>query len=84
MADTDSVALRLSTAEREAVAALAAGVGVLAERDVTPEAALVAATELGLTRLLEDFELPDEDVRARVASARDDLRTSWSRGNACL
>ncbi|MGH3095460.1 MAG: hypothetical protein ACRDMV_05605 [Streptosporangiales bacterium] len=84
MTDSGAVTLRLSAEELAALDALTAGIGVLAEREIGTDAAVVAATELGLTRLLEDFELPDEAVRERVSSARDGVRTAWSRGNACL
>lgn len=84
MSELRDVQLRLTTHEGEALAALTAGVGRLADRDIEQEAAVVAAVELGLTRLIEDFELPSQELQARVASAREKLRRHWIRGNACV
>ena len=40
--------------------------------------------ELALTRLIEDFEVPDPKAREQVQLARDDLRAHWVRGSASL
>ncbi len=77
------VVLHLTTGEIEALDAVKDGVGVLAARGCDRESALVAALELALVRLSEDFDLPEPDggtVRQGLAG----LRSAWSRGNACL
>jgi hypothetical protein len=56
----------------------------VAESDLTEEDALVAALELALTRLIDDFEVPDPVARAQVQRARDNLRANWIRGSATL
>lgn len=81
---TTDVVLRLTAQEVAALDAVTAGVGQLAERPVDHEAAMAAALDLCLTRLLEDFELPDAAVREQVSRAQEDLRQHWSRGSACL
>jgi hypothetical protein len=58
-------------------------VAVLAGRTVDREAALVAAVELALVRLAEDFELPDPNGET-VRNALETMRSTWARGNACL
>jgi hypothetical protein len=63
---------------------LTAGVAGLAERPVGTEAAVVAAIELGLSRLIDDFEVPDPAVREQVRQAWEALRRDWRGGNACL
>jgi hypothetical protein len=78
------ITLQLTTVEGAALDALAAGVGQLSGRRVDREAATAAALDLSLTRLLDDYELPDPAVTAQVERARSCLRESWSRGNACL
>jgi hypothetical protein len=76
--------VRFTDQERIGLAALAAGLRGVAETDLTEEDALVAALELALTRLIEDFEVPDPAVRDEVQRARDDLRAHWVRGGATL
>ncbi len=44
---------------------------------------LIAAVELALVRLTEDFELPGADA-ASVRHELETMRSTWSRGNACL
>jgi hypothetical protein len=79
-----SITLHLTDAEAAALDALAAAVGQLSGRDVDSEAATAAALDLGLTRAIDDYELPDPAVRELVARARANLRETWTRGNACL
>ena len=79
-----SVTLHLTDAEADALGALAAAVGQLSGRTVDSEAATAAALDLCLTRVIDDYELPDAAVRELVVRARHDLRESWTRGNACL
>lgn len=67
-----------------ALSALTAGVSQLPERSVETEAAVAAALDLCLTRLIEDFEIPDAAVREQASQARERMREHWSRGNACL
>ena len=57
--------------------------GALAERPVDRESAVTAALELALVRLTEDFELPAGDADS-VRHGLETMRSSWSRGNACL
>jgi hypothetical protein len=78
------IALHLTDEEAAALGALTAGVSQLADRTVETEAAVAAALDFCLTRLVEDFELPNASVRQRVNQARDDMREHWTRGNACL
>jgi hypothetical protein len=78
------MALHLTDEEAAALDALTAGVSQLAERAVETEAAVAAALDFCLTRLTEDFEIPDTAVREQVAHARERMREHWSRGNACL
>jgi hypothetical protein len=81
--DSHEVVLRLTGGELEALDAVRSGVGALAARGLDRESAVIAAVELALVRLVEDFDLPEPDaatVRAGLAS----LRSAWSRGNACL
>jgi hypothetical protein len=78
------ITLHLTDVEADALDALAAGVGQLSGRDIDREVATVAALDLCLTRLIEDYELPDARVRERVERARQGLRESWTRGNACI
>jgi hypothetical protein len=79
-----SITLHLTDAEAEAFDALAAAVGQLSGRVVDSEAATAAALDLCLTRAIDDYELPDPTVRELVARARNNLRASWTRGNACI
>ena len=74
---------QLTTGEVEALEAVRRGVGALAERPIDRESAVTAALELALVRLGEDFELPAADADA-VRGGLDAMRSSWSRGNACL
>ncbi|WP_427889012.1 hypothetical protein ACQHIV_37170 [Kribbella sp. GL6] len=78
--------LRMQFTDHElaGLSALAAGLRGVAEADLTEEDALVAALEHALTRLIDDFEVPDPTARAEVQRARDDLRTHWIRGAATL
>ena len=82
MTDT-GVVLKLTTGEVEALDALRVGVGALADRPVDRESAVTAALELALVRLTEDFELPAGDADS-VRHGLETMRSSWSRGNACL
>ena len=77
------VVLDLSEEEVAALDAVRRGVGVLADRPLDREAAVVAAVELALVRLTEDFELPGADA-ASVRQELATMRSTWSRGNACL
>lgn len=81
---TKQIALQLTEQEAAAFDALVAGVGQLAGRDIDGAAAAVAALDLSLTRLIEDYELPDAAIRQQVYAAREAMRESWTRGNACL
>jgi len=76
--------VRLTDHERAGLTALAAGLREVAESDLSEEDAMVAALELALTRLIEDFEVPDPKVREQVQLARDELRAHWVRGSATL
>ncbi|WP_112242672.1 hypothetical protein [Kribbella monticola] len=78
------VRLQLSPQEIVALAALAEGVAGICESPVTEEQAVVAALELALRRLLDDFEVPDPAARARVQLAHEELRRGWTRGSASL
>jgi hypothetical protein len=78
------VTLDLTDTEAAALAALTAGVAGLAERPVGTEAAVVAAVDLALSRLLDDFEVPDPAVRDQLRQAWAQLRRDWRGGNACL
>jgi hypothetical protein len=78
------VTLELTDTEATALATLTAGVAGLAERSVGTEAAVVAAIDLGLSRLIDDFEVPDPAVRQQLRQARELLRRDWRGGNACL
>ena len=78
-----SVLLELTTGEVEALDAVRVGVGALAGRPIDRESAVTAALELALVRLSEDFELPAADADA-VRGGLEAMRSSWSRGNACL
>jgi hypothetical protein len=70
--------------ERAGLTALAAGLRGVAESDLSEEDALVAALEHALTRLIDDFEVPDPAAREQVQRARDNLRAHWIRGSATL
>jgi hypothetical protein len=76
--------LRLTPQELAGVAALTAGVAGVNESEVSQEDAVVAAIELALTRLIDDFEVPDPAARAQVQTARDELRAGWVRGNSSI
>jgi hypothetical protein len=78
------ITLRLTDHERAGVTALAAGLRQVAESELSEEDAVVAALELALTRLIEDFEVPDPKARQEVQAARDELRAHWVRGSATL
>jgi hypothetical protein len=78
------VRVQFTDQERAGLTALAAGLRGVAEADLTEEDALVAALEHALTRLIDDFEVPDPAARAEVQRARDDLRAHWVRGSATL
>jgi hypothetical protein len=78
------ISLHLTDDEAAALNALTAGVSQLAERPVETGAAVAAALDFCLTRLIEDFELPDAAVREQVSQARQGMREHWTRGNACL
>lgn len=84
MKPVPDLTLRLTAEELDALDALAAGLSQIAEQQVEAEAAVAAAVDLGLTRLIDDFDLPDASVRDRVQTARMSLRHTWTRGNACL
>lgn len=81
--DDHDVVLRLTAGEIEALDAVRNGVGVLAARGLDRESAVIAALELALVRLSEDFDLPERDA-GTVRQGLETLRSSWSRGNACL
>jgi hypothetical protein len=76
--------LRLTPVETEALEALTAGMAGVNETTLSAEDAVVGAIEHGLSRLIEDFEVPDPAVRDRVLAARDALRRGWTRGNSAL
>jgi len=78
------ITLRLTDHERAGLSALAVGLREVAETDLTEEDAMVAALELALTRLIDDFEVPDPTAREQVQVARDELRGHWVRGSATL
>jgi hypothetical protein len=78
------IRVRFTEQERTGLTALAAGLRGVAEAELTEEDALVAALELALTRLIEDFEVPDPAAREQVQRARDNLRAHWIRGSATL
>ncbi|GAA1667457.1 hypothetical protein GCM10009745_07130 [Kribbella yunnanensis] len=84
MTTRTDLTLQLTDQERTGLTALAAGLRAVAESDLTEEDAMVAALELALTRLIEDFEVPDPTARQQVQSARDNLRAHWIRGSATL
>ena len=84
MTTRTDLTLQLTEQERTGLTALAAGLRAVAESDLTEEDAMVAALELALTRLIEDFEVPAPDVREQVHRARDNLRAHWTRGSATL
>jgi hypothetical protein len=78
------IRLRFTAEERAGLTALAAGLRAVVESDLSEEDAVVAAMELALTRLIEDFEVPDPTTREQVQLARDELRGHWVRGSASL
>ena len=78
------IRLQFTTQECAGLTALAAGLREVAEADLSEEDALVAALELALTRLIDDFEVPDLAAREQVQVARDELRAHWVRGSATL
>jgi hypothetical protein len=81
--DEQGVVLRLTTGEVEALDAVTRGVGALAGHAVDRESAVNAALELALVRLTEDYELPEADADS-VRRGLETMRSTWSRGNACL
>jgi hypothetical protein len=82
--DTTEMLVRFSEQERAGLMALAAGLRGVAESKLSEEDALVAALEHALTRLIDDFEVPDPAARDEVRRARDNLRAHWIRGSATL
>jgi hypothetical protein len=76
--------LQLTPQELAGIAALTAGVSGVNESEVSQEDAVVAAIEFALTRLIDDYEVPDPSARDQVRSARDQLRAAWVRGNSSL
>lgn len=78
------IRLQLTAQEATALTALAEGVAGVCETPVSEEQAVVAALELALRRLLEDFEVPDPAARTRAQTAHEELRRGWARGNASL
>ena len=76
--------LRLTPLEADALDALTAGMAGVNETTLSAEDAVVGAIEHGLSRLIEDFEVPDAAVREQVLTARDALRRGWTRGNSAL
>ena len=81
--DSHELVLRLTAIELEALDAVRDGVGALAARGLDRESAVIAALELALVRLIEDFDLPEPDAET-VRRGLEALRSSWARGNACL
>lgn len=81
--DSQEVVLRLTPGELEALDAVRSGVGALATRGLDRESAVIAALELALVRLVDDFDLPEPDA-GTVRHGLESLRSTWSRGNACL
>ena len=81
--DSHELVLRLDAGELEALDALRTGVAALAARGLDRESAVIAAVELALVRLVDDFDLP-EPAGATVREGLATLRSSWARGNACL
>ncbi len=79
-----ALTLRLTVDETAALKTLAAGIGELVDEQVPAEAALAAAVDLGLTRLIDDFDIANADVRSKVETARTALRRNWVRGGAIL
>ena len=59
--DSHELVLRLTAIELEALDAVRDGVGALAARGLDRESAVIAALELALVRLIEDFDLPEPD-----------------------
>ena len=78
------IRLQVTPQEQSGLTALAAGLRAVVESDLSEEDALVAAMEFALTRLIDDFEVPDPGAREQVQVARDALRAHWVRGNASL
>lgn len=78
-----AITLELTRGELAALDAVRTGVSALAERDVDRESAVIAALELALVRLTDDYDLP-EGAAETVSGGLESLRTAWSRGNACL
>jgi hypothetical protein len=78
------IRLQFTAQERAGLIALAAGLRSVAESDLSEEDAVVAAIEFALTRLIEDFEVPDPKAREQVQLARDEMRRHWVRGSASL
>jgi hypothetical protein len=74
--------LQLTPQELAGLAALTAGVSGVNESEVSQEDAVVAAIEFALTRLIDDYEVPDPAAREQVRIARDQLRAGWVRGNS--
>jgi hypothetical protein len=82
--DLTEILVQFTEHERAGLTALAAGLRGVAESDLSEEDALVAALEHALTRLIDDFEVPDPAARDQVQRARDNLRAHWIRGSATL
>lgn len=83
-------AFGFTPAEATALAALAAGLSTLTTGlagrplPVSEEDAVIAAIEHALSRMIDDYEVPDPTIRAQVTTARDNLRTHWTRGAASM
>ena len=78
--DSHEVSLRLTAGELEALDAVRRGVGALAARGLDRESAVIAAVELALVRLTEDFDLPEPDG----AAIRRALRRCERPGRAAM
>ena len=76
--------LLLTEAEDAALTALTEGIAGVVESAISREDAVIAVVELGLRTLIDDFEVPDPQARARVGVAHEALRRGWTRGNAAL
>lgn len=83
-------AFGFTPAEATALAALTAGLSTLTTGlagrplPVSEEDAVIAAIEHALSRMIDDYEVPDPTIRAQVTAARDNLRTHWTRGAASM
>ncbi|WP_328991134.1 hypothetical protein OG394_33265 [Kribbella sp. NBC_01245] len=90
MPERSERAFGFTPAEETALAALAAGLSTLTTGlagrplPVSDEDAVIAAIEHALSRMIEDYEVPDPTIRAQVTTARNNLRTHWTRGAASM